>query len=175
MDPMLRLVSDEPVGAPPDDQPSFEGFFAEHAPVLFRRLCVITGNTSEAEEIMQDAFLGMWERWDRVRDLENPEGYLYRAAMNRFRNRYRRARMALRRLPHPAPPSEPFAEIDRQQDAVAALATLSPRQRAALVLLDVMDLPAEEAARMLGVGTGTVRGFASRARATLRERLGDER
>jgi RNA polymerase sigma-70 factor (ECF subfamily) len=82
--------------------------------------------------------------------------------------------VALRRLPRPAPPSEPFAQIDRQQDAVAALATLSPRQRAALVLVDVMDVPAEEAARMLGIRTGTVRGLASRARATLRRRLEDE-
>ncbi len=45
---------------------SFETFFETEARTLFRRLCAVTGNSAEAEEIMQDAFLAMWERWDRV-------------------------------------------------------------------------------------------------------------
>ena len=48
----------------------------------------------------------------------------------------------------------PFEEIDEQQDVVAALAELTPRQRAALVLTDVMDYSSEEAGRALGVTAG---------------------
>jgi RNA polymerase sigma-70 factor, ECF subfamily len=40
------------------------------------------GNRAEAEELAQDAFLKVWERWDRVADIEEPVGYLYRTAMN---------------------------------------------------------------------------------------------
>ena len=59
----------------------FEDFFREQSPNLYARLCLITGNRAEAEELSQDAFLKVWERWDRVADMEEPVGYLYRTAM----------------------------------------------------------------------------------------------
>ncbi len=152
---------------------SFEAFFETEARTLFRRLCAVTGNSAEAEEIMQDAFLALWERWDRIGSIQDPTAYLYRTAMNVFRRRSRRAALAVRRALSPAPDPTPFAEIDEQQDVVAALAELTPRQRAALVLTDVMDYSSEEAARALGVKAGTVRGLASRARATLRRQVGE--
>ena len=152
---------------------SFEAFFETEARTLFRRLCAVTGNSAEAEEIMQDAFLALWERWDRVGAIQDPTAYLYRTAMNVFRRRSRRAALALRRALSPAPDPTPFAEIDEQQDVVAALAGLTPRQRAALVLTDVMDYSSEEAARALGVRAGTVRGLASRARTNLRRQVGE--
>lgn len=152
---------------------SFEAFFDTEARTLFRRLCAITGNAAEAEEIMQDAFLALWERWDRVATFEDPTGYLYRTAMNAFRKRRRRASLALRRTLSLAPDPVPFEEIDEQQDVVAALRELTPRQRAALVLTDVMEYSSEEAGRVLGVSAGTVRGLASRARASLRQQIGE--
>ena len=152
---------------------SFEAFFQAEARTLFRRLCAVTGNSAEAEEIMQDAFLALWERWDRVDEIQDPTGYLYRTAMNVFRKRSRRAALALRRTISLAADPSPFSEIDEQQDAVAALAELTPRQRAALVLTDVMDYSSEEAGRALGVTAGTVRGLASRAREALRRQMGD--
>jgi RNA polymerase sigma factor (sigma-70 family) len=152
---------------------SFEAFFEAEARTLFRRLCTVTGNSAEAEEIMQDAFLALWERWDRVDEIRDPTRYLYRTAMNVFRKRSRRAALALRRTLSLAADPSPFSEIDEQQDAVAALAELTPRQRAALVLTDVMDYSSEEAGRALGVSAGTVRGLASRARETLRRQMGD--
>ena len=84
--------------------------------------------------------------------------------MNVFRKRLRRAGLALRRTLALAPDPAPFSEIDEQQDVVAALAELTPRQRAALVLTDVLDFSSEEAARALGVTAGTVRGWLPRSR-----------
>jgi RNA polymerase sigma-70 factor, ECF subfamily len=152
---------------------AFETFFETEARTLFRRLCIVTGNSAEAEEVVQDAFLALWERWDRVGRLEDPTGYLYRTAMNVFRKRSRRARLAVRRALSPSPEPAPFGEIDEQQDVVAALAELTPRQRAALVLTDVLDYTSEEAGRALGVSAGTVRGLASRARENLRRQVGE--
>ena len=175
MDEPLRLVAESPreEGTVVAELISFETFFETEARTLFRRLCAVTGNSAEAEEIMQDAFLALWERWDRVGVLQDPTGYLYRAAMNVFRKRSRRAALALRRALSLAPPPVPFEEIDEQQDVIAALAELSPRQRAALVLTDVMDYSSEEAGRALGVTAGTVRGLASRARENLRRQVGE--
>src|SRR4051812_32446251 len=83
----------------PSEQ-SFEAFFEEERADLFSALWLVTRNRQEAEEIMQDAFLKLWERWDRVRRLDDPTGYLYRTAMNGFRNRARRAAVALRKTLH---------------------------------------------------------------------------
>jgi len=47
---------------------------------------------------MQEAFLRLWERWDRVSRVEDPTAYLFRTEMNVFRNRYRRAWLAVRQL-----------------------------------------------------------------------------
>ena len=150
------------------DQHSFELFFGREAQMLFRRLCAVTGNAAEAEEIMQDAFLALWERWERVSRMEDPTGYLYRTAMNVFRKRSRRAALAIRKTLSLAPDPAPFSEIDEQQDVLAALASLTPRQRAAVVLTDVLGYSSEEAGHALGVNAGTVRGLASRARAAMR-------
>jgi len=176
MDEPLRLVAESPreEGTVVAEPLSFEMFFETEARTLFRRLCAVTGNSAEAEEIMQDAFLALWERWDRVGTLQDPTGYLYRTAMNVFRKRSRRAALAFRRALSLAPDPVPFGEIDEQQDVVAALAELTPRQRAALVLTDVMDYSSEEAGRALGVTAGTVRGLASRARENLRRQVGEQ-
>ena len=175
MDQAVRLVAESPQGgtlavAVPL---RFEDFFESEAKTLFRRLCAVTGNAAEAEEIMQDAFLALWERWDRVSAMEEPTGYLYRTAMNVFRNRSRRARLALRRAVALAPNPAPFSEIDEQQDLVAALGRIAPRQRAALVLIDVLGYSSEEAGHALGIRAGSVRGLASRAREALRQDAGD--
>lgn len=175
MDEPLRLVTESSVGETPAvaESSSFEAFFNDEAPTLFRRLCTVTGNSSEAEEIMQDAFLALWERWDRISGMDDPTGYLYRTAMNVFRKRTRRAALVIRRTFASAPDPTPFSEIDLQQDLLTALAELSPRQRAALVLTDVLDYSSEEAGRLLGVTAGTVRGLASRGREALRAQAED--
>ena len=79
-----------------DQAADFEEFFRGQTQNLYAHLCLITGNRAEAEELAQDAFLRLWERWDRVADMEEPVGYLYRTAMNLFRKRYRRVGVALR-------------------------------------------------------------------------------
>ncbi len=75
---------DVPLGTAADHDPlegtgavaqSFEEFVeAEHAH-LYRALYLVTGSRQESEEVMQDAFLALWERWDRVSALESPTGY----------------------------------------------------------------------------------------------------
>jgi RNA polymerase sigma factor (sigma-70 family) len=154
---------------PITDHGSFERFYERDRDGLFGALVLITGNRHEAEEIAQDAFLAIWERWDRVRALDDPSGYLYRTAMNVFRKRQRRAAMAIRRLAGMAPvPDDAFAQSDRRRVVAAALATLTPRQRAALVVTDLLGFTSEEAASMLGIKPVTVRVLASQGRAALK-------
>jgi RNA polymerase sigma factor (sigma-70 family) len=150
---------------------SFEEFFDTESRVLFRRLWLVTGNRAEAEEIMQDAFLALWERWDRVSRLDDPTGYLYRTAMNLFRKRYRRAVLAARRTVRPDLRRDDFEEADDRAVVRRTLAELSPRQRAALVLTEMLSFTSEEAGAILGVRAGTVRALASQGRAAFRRQL----
>jgi len=149
------------------EQP-FEDFFEQEQDRLLRVLWIVTGSLQEAEDIVQDAFLRVWERWPKVSVMESPTGYLHRAAMNIFRNRYRQARLGLRRAIWAAPPIDAFGSIDDRIAVSSALASLTRRQRAALVLTELLGYPADEAGRMLGVRASTVRSLSASGRATLR-------
>lgn len=153
---------------------SFEDFFAAHQDRLYRALWIVTRDRHDAEELTQDAFLKVWEGWERVGALDDPTGYLYRTAMNLFRNRRRRAAVALRHTMGTLPRDDAIAAIDARDAVVRALGACTPAQRAAIVLTDLLDLTSEEAARALRVRPSTVRVLSARARATLRAELGDD-
>lgn len=158
-------------GAEPDRAEAFETFFeAEHGR-LFRVLCLVTGDTGEAEELMQEAFLRVWERWDRVRAHVNPSGYLYRTALNLSRNRLRQLAHGARHLFPFSGGSDALARVEDRETLLPALKRLTRRQRAALLLTEVMDLKSEEAAEILSVKPVTVRVLASQARAALRRSM----
>ncbi|MGH2590552.1 MAG: RNA polymerase sigma factor [Actinomycetota bacterium] len=153
----------------------FDRFFDEHRDRLYRALWLVARDRSVAEEVTQDAFLKVWERWNRVRGLEDPAGYLYRTGMNILRNRRRRAALGLRRLVHASPPADDaMAAVEARDLVVRALGTLTPRERAALVLVDLLDMTSEDAAKALGVRASTVRVLAARGRTALRDAIGDD-
>jgi RNA polymerase sigma factor (sigma-70 family) len=152
---------------------SFEGFFDETHRRLFGGLCLVTGDRHEAEEIMQDAYLKLWERWDRVGRMDDPTGFLFRTALNGFRSRYRRARLALRRTVSLAPSSDDLAAVEDRDEVVRVLRELGPAERASIVLTSMFGYSSEEAGRMLGMKAATVRAHATRARAGARARMED--
>jgi RNA polymerase sigma-70 factor, ECF subfamily len=154
---------------------SFEEFFETQRRALFGALCLVTGNRSEAEEIMQDAFLKLWERWDRVEGLERPDAYLFTVAMNLYRNRVRRAGVAARKALSRMPATDELAVIEDRDEVVRALRPLPPRQRAAIVLMSFMDFSSEDAAKILGIRASTVRALATQARASARQASEDRR
>jgi len=147
---------------------SFETFFEQTHQRLFGGLCLVTGNRHEAEEIMQDAYLKVWERWDRVGSLDDPAGYLFRTAMNGFRSRYRRASLALRKRVSLAPDVDDLAAVEDRDEVVRILRPLSQAERASIVLTTMFGYSSEEAGRLLGVKASTVRAHATRARAGAR-------
>ena len=153
-----------------DEPLSFEEFFHLERDRLFRVMFVITKSRQEAEDVSQDAFARVWERWDRVAVMENPAGYLHRTAMNLFRNRYRRALLAARRGVGIDPGTDVYEAIEDRQVALQALDSLAPRQRAAIVLTEVLGYTAEEAGSMLGIRAATVRALHFQARSALKGR-----
>lgn len=153
---------------------TFEGFVDAETARFHGALRLLTRDRAEAEDLMQDAFLKVWERWHHVRSLDDPTGYLYRTAMNLYRKRRRRAAVAIRHAIRPRPPRDQLDEVESRDEVLRALATLSPRQRMSLVLTDLLDYSSEEAGRLMGVTATTVRVLASQGRAALRASTGDD-
>jgi len=155
-----------------EDQPrSFEEFYEATYRRLFTALCLVTGNQQEAEDIMQEAFLRLFERWERVAVVDDPDGYLFRSAMNVFRNRYRRTLLALQRTLTLKDAGDDLAAIDTRDEIVRLLRGLAPRERASIVLTTLLDLTAEEAGRMLGIKASTIRVLSTRARAHMKDKV----
>jgi RNA polymerase sigma-70 factor, ECF subfamily len=160
-EPMTVVRTDAPI--------SFEDFYLDLHRNLYAAMWLITRSRYEAEEIAQEAFLKVLERWDRVQGLDDPEGYLYRTATNVWRSRGRRAAVAVRRAVHAMPADDSIAAAEQRVDLLRGLATLTPRQRAAVVLIDLVGLTSDEAGRALGCRASTVRVLAARGRASLKE------
>src|SRR5262249_10353011 len=95
-DHIVHVVPD-PVRPPVEEDLRFEDFFEREKVRLFRALCLMTRDRALAEELTQDAFVNVLERWDQVGRLEDPTGYLYRTATNAFRNWHRRALLGAKR------------------------------------------------------------------------------
>ena len=170
-----RRLTERPAGAAAAASGGidFEAFYLAHRVRLFRALVVVTRDVHAAEEVAQDAFVRVWERWDRVRQMEDPAGYLYRTALNSWFQVRRRAVRAARRLAAPGRVIDPLAIVEDRDDLARRLLELPPRQRAALVLMEYLGHDSAEAGRVLGIRAGTVRRLASKGKAALR-RGGEE-
>jgi RNA polymerase sigma-70 factor (ECF subfamily) len=154
--------------------PSFGDFYEATFRRLFTGLCLVTGNRHEAEEVAQEAFVRVFERWDHVGGLEDPTGYLFRVSMNVFRSRYRRASLGLRRALFLAPAAtDDLAAVETHDAVVRLLLGLNPRQRAAVLLTAILDYSAEEAGQMLGLRASSVRSLTTRARARMKHEVVD--
>lgn len=145
-------------------------FVAREHPRLVRALTVYTGDAVLAEELAQEALERAVRDWRRVQRAANPGAYVQRSALNlanghfRRRRAERRAQQRLAARPRPAGGGAgPEAVAVRQ-----AVADLPTRQRAALVLRVVADLPVADVAEVMGCAEGTVKALTHQAIAALR-------
>ena len=151
-----------------DARAHFDEFVEDEHERLYKALYFVTGNREDAEDLAQDAFLKLWERWDQIGRITDPTGYLFRVALNGFRMRLRRAAVSLRKLAPVTPEADAFSEAEMRADVRSLLLGLTQRQRAALLLVDLLGYPAEQAAHILRVRPSTVRNLASQGRRALR-------
>lgn len=133
-----------------------------------RLATALTGDRAVAEELVQEAFLQLTQRWAAV---ENPAAYLRTAVVNLSRNHRRRLGVGRRRQP---PPPRLTVDDPALDELWQQLAGLSERRRAALVLRFYEDLPIAEIAELLGCRPGTVSSLLHRGLADLRKVLSDD-
>lgn len=152
-----------------EEASDFESFFLAHHGRLLRSLVVVTRDAHAADDLAQEAFVRVWERWERVGAMADPTGYLYRVALNLHFSAHRRAMRAVRRRLLAGPVADPLEQVEARDVAARALLSLPVRQRAALVATEYLGLDSAAAATAMGIRPGTVRRLVSQARARLGE------
>ncbi|TMK90680.1 MAG: sigma-70 family RNA polymerase sigma factor [Actinobacteria bacterium] len=150
----------------------FEDLYLDERIRLVRAMLLLTGRAGEAEDLAQEAFVRVYERWSHVREMESPTGYLYRTALNLHRKRLRRLAVELRKRAVRQDDDRGGDVGDERLDLLRAVAALPIAQRQAVVLVDWLGFPPSEAALLLGIEAASVRGRLHRARRELRRQDG---
>ena len=156
-----------------DDE--FTAYVAARARLLRRSAYLLCGDWHRAEDLTQSALTKVYLAWPRVRRADNVDGYvrqvLVRTYLDEQRRRWRQEQPTGETLDGLR--SDPATASDQRLDLLRALATLPPRQRAAVVLRCWEDLSITEVARALDCSEGTVKSQTARGLTALREALGD--
>ncbi|MEP6714922.1 MAG: sigma-70 family RNA polymerase sigma factor [Terriglobia bacterium] len=154
---------------------SQDEFVAANMRRIFLQIYRIVGNVQDAQDLTQEAFIKALQRQDQLKDRQRAAHWLSRIATNTALDFLRRhARVSFCEITE-APVGNfetPEATVLRyeQRDWLAAgMVKLTSRERAALVLRDVEDLPAEEVARRLDCSKATVRSHIANARIKLKK------
>ncbi|MBE3008354.1 SigE family RNA polymerase sigma factor [Microbispora sp. NEAU-D428] len=146
----------------------FRTYVQSRGAALLRVANQLTGNPTDAEDLLQTALARTYLAWDRIRDRSSLDGYVRRAMVNINISWWRRRKLE-------EYPSEELPDVPVQQDArhrydelEQALDRLPARQRTAIVLRYYEDMTEPEIARTLGISVGTVKSSVSRGMAKLR-------
>jgi RNA polymerase sigma-70 factor (sigma-E family) len=154
------------------DPPTFDEVYAASYTDLAVQLYAYFGDRQEAQDVAQEAFCRALARWNTIARYDDPVAWIRRVAWNLAVSRWRRARTALTFL-RKQRPDEPQTEGPGPERValVAALGTLPPAQRRAIVLHYLADLPVAEIALRERVTEVTVRSHLHRGRAALAVQL----
>ncbi|MFF1614354.1 RNA polymerase sigma factor [Amycolatopsis sp. NPDC058278] len=151
--------------------------FRRHRSDLLRLAVLLLGDTSQAEDVVQDAFVALHRRWPVLADPAAAAGYLRVSVVNGARSAHRRRATVRRHLRVGEPEALPAADAglllaEEHRRVLAAVRQLPRRQWEVLVLRYWSGLSEAEIARTLAVSRGTVKTCASRALAKLEDLLG---
>ena len=151
---------------------SFEDFYRrEHRNVLGLAF-VLTGNTSAAEDVAQDAFTAAFRHWRVVAACDSPGAWVRRVACNRAASVFRRRLAEAKALVRLAKRTPTSIDLDEGDDAFwQAVRGLPPRQAQAVALYYFADYSVREVAAVLGCSEGSVKTHLSRARAAVARHL----
>lgn len=153
----------------------FRDFVVSRSPSLVHTAYLLTGDHHIAHDLVQTALSRTWPHWERV-SAGHPDAYV-RQVMVRLQaswwRRKWRGEVPTEHLPEAAAFEDP--SVVEREVLARALANLATRQRQAVVLRYVEDLPVEQVAALMGCSTGTIKSHCARGLARLREVLEPQR
>ena len=152
--------------------------YERHAVSMMRIALIMLGDRTAAEDVVQDAFFGLYRRWATLKDPHSALTYVRSAVLNgcrdalRQRTRRDRRDRAAATARRANPSAEAVALISEDHQRILAGVRLLPyRQREALVCRFYLGLSEDETARAMGISKGTVKSATSRAISGLRRML----
>jgi RNA polymerase sigma-70 factor (ECF subfamily) len=154
-------------------QSQADQFVAAHMKRVFLLVYRVVGNVADAQDLTQEVFIKVLQRQEQLRDPEKAAHWLSRIATNTaidFLRRHNRVNfsqiedVAPLAMPDHDSPEHLVLRAEKQTRLEAGLATLTERERAAILLRDVEDLPAEDVAKQLNCSKATVRSHIANAR-----------
>lgn len=155
-------------------------FVAENMRRIFLLVYHKVGNVADAQDLTQEVFIKVLQRQDQLRDLDKAAHWLSRIATNTaidFLRRHNRVSFAEfdeispLSAPESENPEEMVLRAEKQTRMEAGLAVLTTRERSALVMRDIDDMPAEEVAKHLNCSKATVRSHIANARTKFKKFL----
>ncbi|MBB5869522.1 RNA polymerase sigma-70 factor (ECF subfamily) [Allocatelliglobosispora scoriae] len=150
-----------------EDVEGFDEFYRRSRQRLLGFVYLHTGDVTEAQDSVQEAYARAWQRWSTVREHADPEAWVRvvatRIAISKWRSLRTRAKAYIR---HGVVESSP-APSSATLEVVTALRKLPEAQRTAITLFYLLDLSVEEVARATGAPTGTVKARLARGREKL--------
>lgn len=167
----LTAVTDRPSTNAAPLQRSFEDFYRSSRDSIARALVMTLGNQELGVEATDEAMTRAYQRWDKIRDYENIEGWVYRVGLNWARSIWRKRRREVGEIFNDAGGDDRIADIDLEK----AVAGLDVRFRAVVVLRLYLDWSVAATAAALEIKPGTVKSRMSRALARLEQELGGDR
>jgi RNA polymerase sigma-70 factor (sigma-E family) len=132
---------------------------------LIRLAYVMLGDRPTAEDVVQEAFCGLYRRWDRLAEADSAQYYVRASVLNGCRSVLRRRAARRRGVAYELPAVSAEAVVlsgEEREEVMRAVGRLPHRQREALVLRFYLDLPDEQIARVMGIRQSTVRSTAHR-------------
>jgi RNA polymerase sigma-70 factor, ECF subfamily len=147
------------------DAAEFDEFYLRSRDRLAVQVAALTGDSAEALDHVQEAFVRAWSRWTYVGGLDDPEGWVRRVARNLAVSRWRRGRRLV--LGASLVDDAAFEWADEQRAVVDALRMLPRAHREAIVLHHLVGLSVDEVAAELDAPAGTVKSWLSRGRGRL--------
>ena len=147
----------------------FETWYLREHPKVLAALTWVAGDPEAAADATDEAFARAYADWRTVGRMASPGGWVYRVALNVVRRRMRRTALERRKV---EPPAEVAQVVDREIWAVVR--QLPERQRVAVVLRYLVDLPEQEVATAMGISRGTVASAMAAARRRLAKWLREE-
>jgi RNA polymerase sigma-70 factor (ECF subfamily) len=157
---------------PPTDRARFEQMLDRHHRRLRKVVAGVIADPNRVDDVLQEAYYNAYRKLPRAFANEAHEStwlyrVVYRCCLNELRSRRRRPEAAVGEVELAVVGSEP----QRRMELEDAFRTLSPADRAVLLLVGVLDLDYASAAAILGVPRGTLAWRLSTARARFREAL----
>jgi RNA polymerase sigma-70 factor (sigma-E family) len=149
-----------------DARAAVGALYAASALGLIRLAYVMLGDLPGAEDVVQEAFCGLYRRWDRLDDADSAMVYVRASVLNGCRSARRRRAVRRRVLADQPPAVSAEAMVlsgEEREEVVRAVGRLPHRQREAVVLRFYCDLADEQIARVMGIGQSTVRSTVHRA------------